>query len=282
MAEPRLLLLRRADRCVSCGRDLDAGVPAEWDPTAKTVRCVPCLEGAKADAPADSANESAPVFERGVPGASAARRHEKLRARREEETRRKYGRRLGGLVLALSLEPQSTQAWGVGSKGERLLGTWLESLQDESRLVVLHDRRIPGSRANIDHIAISRNGVWAIDAKNYTGTVRRVDVGGLFSKDERLQVGRRDCTKHIHGLKHQTSAIRAALGDQPEYATVEVKGALCFVDSEWSFFARPFVLEGVWVGWPKALRDRLLADGPVDSERLSALARRLAASLPSA
>lgn len=35
----------------------------------------------------------------------------------------------------------------------------------------VHDRRIPGSRANIDHIAVAATGVWVIDTKNATGAL---------------------------------------------------------------------------------------------------------------
>jgi hypothetical protein len=67
-------------------------------------------------------------------------------------------------------------------------------MHDEERVFVLHDRRIPRTRANIDHIAVTRSGaVWAIDAKNYRGKVQRVDKGGWFATDERLYVGSRDC-----------------------------------------------------------------------------------------
>src|SRR5206468_8064624 len=135
-------------------------------------------------------------------------------AQREQRAREKFGR-LGGVYLALTSDPQSTVAWAHGSRGERLLGDYLEKIQDERVVVVLHDRRIPGTRANIDHIAITRSGtVWAIDAKNYTGKVRRVDKGGWFSTDFRLYVGRRDCTKLVHGMAKQVEAIRIAL-DQP-------------------------------------------------------------------
>ena len=34
---------------------------------------------------------------------------------------------------------------------------------------MLHDRRIPGTRANIDHIAVASSAVWVIDAKRYNG-----------------------------------------------------------------------------------------------------------------
>lgn len=76
----------------------------------------------------------------------------------------------------------------------QLLGEYLETLHDERSVIVLHDRRIPGTRSNIDYIAITRSGgVWAIDAKNYTGKVQRVDKGGRLSTDFHLYVGRRDC-----------------------------------------------------------------------------------------
>jgi hypothetical protein len=99
-------------------------------------------------------------------------------------------------------EPQSTIAWAQGGRGERLLGDYLEKIQDDRSVVVLHDRRIPGTRANIDHIAITRSGgVWAIDAKNYTGKVQRLDKGGWFSTDLRLYVGHRDARNSCMGWR---------------------------------------------------------------------------------
>ncbi|WP_181813753.1 nuclease-related domain-containing protein [Gaiella occulta] len=201
-------------------------------------------------------------FERGTPGASARRKYDKLHNEREEEAKQKLGRRIGGVYLALSNEPQSTRAWGIGSRGESILGEYLESLHDESRVIVLHDRRIPKSKANIDHIAVCRNGIYAIDAKNYEGKVQRIDKGGWFSTDERLYVGRRDCTKLVGGMGKQTEAIRSALGEAlVQEFQVDVKAVLCFVDAEWSLFAKPFSLDGVWIGWAKALGEQLLAVG---------------------
>ena len=46
---------------------------------------------------------------------------------------------------------------------------------------------------------------------------------------------------------------------------------LCFVDAEWSLFAKPFALDGVWVGWPKALGERLLSDGLLPATDLTAV-----------
>lgn len=269
--------LRRAAVCACCATAIDAGTRAEWNPDARVVTCMTCVEARSAAGSGDAGV----VLERGSPGASARRRYESLRSRREDRAKQKLGRQLGGAYLALSNEPQSTHAWAVGGRGERLLGEYLESLHDESRLVVLHDRRIPGAKANIDHIAICRSGIYAIDAKNYQGKVQRIDKGGWFSTDLRLYVGRRDCTKLVTGMAKQVAAIRAALDEGGDDA-IDVRAALCFVDAEWSLFAKPFTLDGVWIGWAKALGERLLADGPASAENLNLLARQIAARLTAA
>src|SRR5205814_6722740 len=139
---------------------------------AKTVTCLDCLAGADVSGLNGGPIQDEVPLDRGVPGISARRRYEQLRAQREQRAREKFGR-LGGVYLALTNDPQSTVAWAQGSRGERLLGEYLEKIQDERVVIVLHDRRIPGTRANIDHIAITRAGtIWAIDAKNYSGKVQ--------------------------------------------------------------------------------------------------------------
>jgi hypothetical protein len=197
--------------------------------------------------------------------------------------RSRFGR-LGGIYLTLANEPQSITAWARGSVGERLLGEALEALHDEERLMILHDRRIPGTKANIDHVAITRSGeIWAIDAKNYKGRVRRVDKGGWFTVDERLYVGTQDRTKLLRAMGAQTGAIAAALGQATiEEFDLQLKAALCFVEAEWSLFAKPFSIGNVWVGWRNALCARLLRPGELSPEHLRLLARRAADALPAA
>jgi hypothetical protein len=282
MAGSRRLKLRRPDRCLACDVALPAGTVAFWDADAKNVTCLECLAGADVSGPNREVAGHEVALERGVPGSSARRRYERLHAQRELRAREKFGR-LGGVYLALTNDPQSTVAWAQGSRGERLLGEYLEKIQDE-RIVVLHDRRIPGTRANIDHIAVTRSGViWAIDAKNYSGKIRRTDKGGWFSSDPRLYIGRRDCTKLVHRMAKQVEAIRTALGaPMIRDFSVDVRAALCFVNAEWSLFAKPFDQSGVWIGWPKALNARLLAEGGLAPEHLVALARRVTGALPPA
>jgi hypothetical protein len=159
--------------------------------------------------------------------------------------------RLGGLILALTDDPASTTAWGVGARGEERLGAMLDLLACD-RCTVLHDRRLPGSRANIDHLVVTPGRVFVVDAKRYQGEVRRRDVGSLFRSDVRLYVGSRDRTKLVAGSLRQAEVVRHALTNFAP--TPRVVPVLCFVDSSWPLLASPLVLNDVIVTWPKALR----------------------------
>jgi hypothetical protein len=76
-------------------------------------------------------------------------------------------------------------------------------------------------------------------------------------------------------------AIRAALSQSvTRELSVEVRAALCFVDAEWSLLGKAFGLGGVWIGWPRALADRLREAGELTREQLASLARSVASALP--
>jgi hypothetical protein len=50
-------------------------------------------------------------------------------------------------------------------------------------VTVLNDRRVPGSRGNIDHVVVGAAGVYVIDAKRYQNAVVRIRrSGGLFDR----------------------------------------------------------------------------------------------------
>ena len=281
MDEGRPIRLRYSAVCASCGAELPPRSEAVWDRATRRATCLDCVKSAEPDGEAPPTRAGRPVA-RGEAGASARRRYEHLHERRKIRAREKYGR-LGGVYLALTDDPQSTRAWGVGSSGERRLGAYLDTLGDDETFVALHDRRIRGTRGNIDHVAITRSGVYVIDAKNYTGEVQKVDKGGWFSTDLRLYVGRRDCRKLIPAMTKQVEAVQKALGEgvMLEFA-LTVTPVLCFVDAEWSLFARPFRLAGVWVEWSKSLGQRLCAPGPLDAAQVPLLAERVAKALPPA
>lgn len=72
---------------------------------------------------------------------------------------------------------------------------------------MLHDRRIPGSRANIDQIAVAPTGVWVIDTKRYNGKLEVAEP--LFGKAT-LKVASRDQTKLVDGLVKRLELALAA------------------------------------------------------------------------
>ena len=244
------------------------------------MRCLDCSAAAAevetSDVQATAEKPNGATVDVGTPGASARREFERRQSKREERIRTKHPK-LGGLILALSDDPQSTKSWDVGAVGEEKVGARLNELASES-LRVLHDRGIPGSRANIDHIAVAPNGVYVIDPKRYKGRPSLKVEGGLFRpRVEKLLVGTRDCTKLVDGVLKQIDVVRGVVGDE-----VPVHGVLCFVDADWPLLGGPFTTRGVDVLWPKKLYPKLQADGPLTIDAIDDLHRKLATGLPAA
>jgi hypothetical protein len=201
--------------------------------------------------------------------------YERRHAKREQRVRQRWGR-FSGLVLALSEDPQSTRAWQRGSVGESKLAQSLAKLRRDD-VIVLHDRRVPGSRANIDHLVVCPSGVFVVDAKLYTGVIDVKDVGDLFSgRDERLFVGRRDCTDLAVDMWRQVRATEAALGD----AETRVDPVLCFIDAEWPLLGGPRPFKGVLIESERSLRRRVARRGELDLEEVRDTAMVLAQALP--
>jgi hypothetical protein len=275
--DEKRMKLRYAGVCRVCGAELAARTEAIYERSTKTVRCLAC-------SPADPASpvESIPLVEPveapapidiGTPGASARREYERRRAKRETRIREKHPK-LGGLILAMSDEPQSTAAWDTGAVGEERLGRRLNELSSDT-MRVLHDRRIPGTRANIDHVAVTATGIYVIDPKRYQGRPSlKVEGGILRPRVEKLLVGSRDCTKLVDGVLKQVDLARAIVG-----VDIPVTGVLCFIEADWPLIGGAFTTRGVEVLWPRKLYPRLAADGPL-APRVDDLHQRLAGALP--
>lgn len=249
--------LRYAGVCRLCGTDLPAREEAIYERSTKTVRCVACPTGVSAGPEtAVLAEQPAPVIVvegPDVAGSSARREYERRKAKDEERLRQKWGK-LGGIAAALSEEKQSTKVWATGAVGEERLGARLDSLVSES-IAVLHDRRIPGTKANIDHIAITTAGIWVIDAKRYKGRPElKIEGGILRPRVEKVLVGRRDCTKLVDGVLKQVDLVRDVVGDLP------VTGVLCFVEADWPLVGGSFTSRDIHVLWPRRLAKMLTED----------------------
>lgn len=279
----KVLALRRDDQCICCSAPLAVGTRAQWDSAAKSVTCLPCLshpephaEGV-GDGARDVVAEHGPI-EPGDPGRSARQEHDRRHAKRQAQIEQRWGKgRLGTVAKLLSGDPQTTKAWAAGASGEERVAQVLHERLGPTA-VLLHDRKVPGTRGNIDHLAIASSGVWVIDAKRYNGKVEQRDVGGWFKTDLRLYVGGRDRTKTVSGLGWQVEAVTKALDGEE----IPVQTALSFVGAEWPIlFAKPFRLHGVWISWPAKLADLIAAPGALTEEDIDRVARRLAGRLPS-
>jgi Nuclease-related domain len=280
----KLIRLRYEGSCFLCSSALSPGTKGWWDSELRTVACVGCHSGDSGSpleaVPPIRVNEEAPLHApnpiAGVAGESALRMFDQRHRRRESQIERKWGK-LARVVKFMSDDPQSVKAWAKGSEGERRLAADLTQ-RVGNRAVLLHDRKIPGSRANIDHLAIAPSGIWIIDAKNYKGKVEQRDVGGWLKTDRRLYVNGRDHTKLVGGFARQINAVLEAIGD----GKVPINAALCFVGSEWNLLAKPFNQDGVWVTWPKKLSEMIAAPGSLTPSDVTQVAERLASGLPSA
>lgn len=262
--------LRYAGACRVCEVELPAKTEAIYERSTQTVRCVSHYTHA------DDPIKAVKPIDAGVPGASARREFERRRARRDARTRAKHPK-IGGLILAISDEPQPTKAWDSGAIGEERLGARLNEFASDT-LRVLHDRRLPGTRANIDHLAVTPTGVFVIDAKKYKGRPQLKVQGGLLRpRVEKLLVGSRDCTKVVDGVLKQIDVVRGVVGED-----MPVHGVLCFVDADWPLIGGSFTTRGVEALWPRRLYPKLRAEGSLDHATIGNLHRLLASALPPA
>lgn len=101
------------------------------------------------------------------------------------------------VMSALFEGPNHVLVWHRGAIGEEETAKTLASLP--SSFVVLHDRTIPRSSANIDHIAIGPPGVFVIETKRLSG---RLTVRG----DEVFVAGRRR-TRIVEPARWEVTAL---------------------------------------------------------------------------
>jgi hypothetical protein len=261
--------LPRAAACNDCGRQLRRGTEAHFGPAGSAVLCLDCVT-------LDM------VHTLGLPGGGARREHAKRQDRHHARVRKNHPK-LGGLILALRDDPAHVRSWQSGAVGEEEFGRRLSGIASES-LKVLHDRKVPGSSANIDHLAVTSEAVWVIDAKRYKGKVE-TRAHGLFSRQPPdLYVGGRNQTKLVEGVNGQIQIVEmtlAAFATEFEIPEIPVRGALVFIDAEFGLLQSPFMINRVWIGWGNAIRKRLAKEGG-GAIPASDVAKRLARELSAA
>ena len=263
---PRRLRLRYSATCESCGISLSKGAEASWDPNDKTVTCLACLPDRQVIS--------------GAAGGSAAAEGARRAERKVEQVRRKYGDHAAEVAREIA-DRDAAETWGKGSEGETWLARYIAGEVGDA-VIALHDRLIPGTRGNIDHIFVAQTGVWVVDAKAYKGKVVRREGGPLWRRDNELYIRGRNRTSLAAGIRRQVEAVNAALRSDASLHGTDIHAALCLVESEWGLLDFPFQVGNVWVMYPGALKKRLRKNGSLSQTEMERIARRLDLSLPPA
>lgn len=263
-------IVKRDGTCSRCGTTLRAGEVAVWERPTWSMHCVDCP-------PDEQVDVTPPPAEVGTAGRSARQEHDRRAAKRTAEVKGRWGDRVGGWVLKLKAEPQSTRAWAIGAWGEEKLA---EALAGIEGLQVLHDRRVRSTRGNIDHIVIAPAGVFVVDAKAYEGLIEIRNYGWFWKPDWRLTVGRRDKSKLARDMAWQVEAVTSAIRDGGIDPLPPITPVLCFVDGRWPRFRPPDEFEGVLLESERSIVGVLTRSDALDAPSIERLTAILAKAFP--
>lgn len=196
----------------------------------------------------------------------------------EDGRRRRAGEEMRRFLPAVFGDSPSPKVPTASAADERRLGEMLTGIAGPA-VRVLHDRQIPRSTANIDHLVVCPSGVFVVGAKRYPDArpELRVESGAAGSRQELLIVGGRDRTRLVEGIREQVKLVQSVLVDQPD---VPVRGVLCLADAEWPLIGGSFAVRDVAVMWPKKLKALLAESGRLDVGRITDLQWQLHEAFP--
>ncbi|MFI6920824.1 nuclease-related domain-containing protein [Nonomuraea spiralis] len=113
-------------------------------------------------------------------------------------------------------------AWRKGAVGERATARRLRSLE-AAGYTVLHDRRLPRSRANLDHLVIGPCGVVVVDSKRWRRKTR------ISRRRGQVWIGRRPAQAPVKSAAYEAHRVaellRAAGWNVNVTAVLAVHGA---------------------------------------------------------
>lgn len=164
------------------------------------------------------------------------------------------------------------------------MGRTFEQLAEEG-FVVLHDRRRPGKKANIDHIVIGPRGVYVIDAKHYAGLLEIRSTGTFFRPGpNRVFVGGRAHDKRLAFMDRQVRWVHEAVGADVEAVGGHIKPVLCFLGVQVPLGQKAALagVNDVLITWPRRFVKDVSRVGPLTGQQVEEIARKIATALPAA
>ena len=121
-------------------------------------------------------------------------------------------------IVAIARLPREARHWRTGAEGERRVGHALDALRRRD-FVILHDRRMPGGRSNIDHVAIGPQGIFVVESKYLSGDIE--------ISDDRLFIADRERQNIVDQVYGEAVATQIALGEFLNRARLTVVPILC-------------------------------------------------------
>lgn len=204
-------------------------------------------------------------------GASAADHHHALLSREGSDGSGDVP--LSDLLGPLApIESAPAAKWRRGAEGERRTAQLLAPLRHLG-WTVLHDRRIAGSAANVDHLIVGTTGVWVVDSKVWRGRVRVLGDG-------RLWYGRRCLDDDLRVLCWAASEIGRALGGRGRTGTpLPIHPVLCIHGARLP--RAQLLFDGVNLATPEALLELLTSASPcLAADDIGRLAATAVTSVP--
>jgi Nuclease-related domain len=200
----------------------------------------------------------------------------------EAESQLRQDNAIAGSAAFREWQKSRDPTWRRGAIGEYRTAQFLKKYLREDAMV-LHDRALPDSPANVDHIVVAPSGVWIIDAKNWSGVLNyRPEGHGRFR--ERLFVDGVDKTYKVEAVYDAVLPIAQMLmGFEPP-----IHPAVVFVSPEYKFrmglrlkIRGPIRHDGVLLGDAWGLTKRMNKPGLIDKDRIQSIHELLASKMPS-
>lgn len=211
-----------------------------------------------------------------TPGQSARREFERRRQKLRESRIDHWGPTLGTAVDRFSAVPATTSSWSKGAEGEVNVARILEKHLVGSAFALLHDRKVPGTRRNIDHMVVCPSGVLVIDTKNIKGNVRVVGYGIGNTRTKVLEVNGRDRTRMITGVREQVRIVEGALRKIQPSVTVDVSGTICWCDPAGLPLTKTLEIDGVRILKPRHTVDRARHPGVLVAAQIELIRQTIA------
>lgn len=149
-------------------------------------------------------------------------------------------------------------------------------------VVSLHNRRVPGRRGRMEHIAVGAGGIYVVDVLHFKNASIEVrPANGPNADTDDLVVGGRVLTPAARAVAQRVEVLRMILLSAG-LADVPVTGALCFVDGLLPLSVADLQVGGMHVLRPSGLTALVAASGSISLRDCETLREFLAERLPAA